>query len=551
MDKTANGDLKCWYALSCPIAGLRFDKRTLELLDSDGDGFIRSEEVRKALAFLAEKGVGEAELSAPAESDAQKRLDEVMGKIAALAEAKSSEEWEKAVAAWEEQGRDPAIAVLSDSTGEASDALAAVEPVVDEFFTPPADLPLVTDEPDVRLPLAERINPKYLEAIRDFARLCVTPILGECDSVDRTQWKKLKNAFAPYRAWVASKPVANAPEKSALEEEERLLRYRLYLGEFLRNFVTMDRLYDGDGKAMFQMGVLRIDGKELNLCFHVASEAAHSSLAGRSNCCIVYAKLTRPSEGEERTICAVVTAGTVAGLYAGRNGVFYDRDGKDWQATLTRVIESQVSLAEAFWFPWKKLGDTVSGAVKKFLSTRESAASSKLSAGAETVAAGKAEKGGGGAVLASSIAAIGIGIGMVGAAAASIMAAVKGMGPWQILAAIVALVLVVSLPCVILTWFKLRRRDLGAILNASGWAVNRQMRFSMCLARTFTKCAPTSTVWLFALAAALVLGLAGYTAWSFRQSFAPCDETVVTESAEAGACASGPGVSETKGEEGK
>ena len=154
--------------------------------------------------------------------------------------------------------------------------------------------------------------------------------------------------------------------------------------------------------------------------------------------------------------------------------------------------------------------------MKKFLGDREAAADAKLSAGAQNIAAGKKDgaSGAGGAAIASSVAAIGIGVGMVGAAAASILAAVKGMGPWQIVAAIIAIVLVVSLPSVILTWFKLRRRDLGAILNACGWAVNRPMRFSMKLARTFTKCARTSEWWLYAMLLAIILGLAGYTAVS-------------------------------------
>ena len=63
------------------------------------------------------------------------------------------------------------------------------------------------------------------------------------------------------------------------------------------------------------------------------------------------------------------------------------------------------------------------------------------------------------------------------------------MAWWQVPIAIAAVILVVSLPSVILTWFKLRQRDIGAILNASGWAINRPMRFSVQRARGFTKCA--------------------------------------------------------------
>ena len=510
-------DLKEWYAISCPTNGLRFDARTLALLDANGDGHIRTEEVQAALAFLKDHGV-EPEQLAASDADAEAKLADVMKRIADLDNAEPSEEYKKSLADWETEGKKPEIAVCGDATAAAEASLAAVEPVIDEFFTPPEDMPLVTEEPDKTLPLRDHLNPKHLEAIIDFAEKCVKPVLGERDSISRLEWKKVKEAFAPYRAWATAKPVASAPEKAGLEEEERLARYRLYLGEFLENYVTMDRLYGGKEWAMFQTGILRIDGKEMNLCFHVDSEAAHSALSGRSECCVIYLKLKRPDEGAERIVCAVVTAGTVGGLYVGRNGVFYDRDGKNWEATITKVVEAQVSLAEAFWAPWKKLGASISGAVKKFLGDREAAADAKLSAGAQSVTSGKKDagaSGAGGAAIASSVAAIGIGIGMVGAAAASLMAAVKGMGPWQAVLAVVAIILVVSLPSVILTWFKLRRRDLGAILNAGGWAINRQMRFSMKRARGFTKCAKTSEWWLYVLLLAMLLGLVGYTAWTY------------------------------------
>ena len=519
-------DLKNWYAISCPTGGLRFDARTLELLDSNHDGHIRSDEVQAALAFLKDHGVEPAQLSEP-DPDGEAKLADVLKRIADLEKAEPSEADRKALADWEAEGRKPEVAVCGGATADADAALAAVEPVVDAFFTPPEDMPLVTDEPDKALPLKDHLNPKHLEAILAFAEKCVKPVLGERDSISRLEWKKVKAAFAPYRAWAGSRPVASAPEKAGLEEEERLVRYRMNLGEFLVNYVSMDRLYGGKGGATFQTGVLRIDGKELNLCFHVDSEAAHSALSGRSECCVIYVKLSRPEDGSTRTVCAVVTAGTVGGLYVGRNGVFYDRDGRNWEATITKVVEAQVSLAEAFWMPWKKLGAAIAGAVKKFLGDRESAADAKLSSAAQNVTDGKkdAAGGAGGAALASSVAAIGIGVGMVGAAAASLMAAVKGMGPWQAVASVVAIVLVVSMPSVILTWFKLRRRDLGAILNAGGWAINRQMRFSMKLARGFTKCARTSEWWLYAMLLAILLGLAGYTAWTFRgrRCAAQCD----------------------------
>jgi hypothetical protein len=184
-----------------------------------------------------------------------------------------------------------------------------------------------------------------------------------------------------------------------------------------------------------------------------------------------------------------VTAGRVAGLYAGRNGVFCDRDGKYWEAVVTRIVESQVSLAEAFWAPWKKMGEGIAATVKKFLGDRQAKGEAAAQAALTTPPPTEGQNSQAGAAMASSVAAIGIGIGMIGAAFASVMAVVSSMSWWQILVGLAAIVVAVSLPSVILAWFKLRRRDISAILNASGWAINRQMRFSVKRARGFTRLA--------------------------------------------------------------
>ena len=482
-------DRKHWLALSMPVTGVRFDSRMLKFMDTDADGRIRTAEVLGAIDYLASKGVDFNELFNPSEDD-RKKLAEVMEKESDLAKVEPSADDKKALADWEAKGRDKAVTIFGDKTEEANSALAAVEAVLEEYFTPPEDMPLVTEEADKVLPLEkEHLNPKHMEAILLFAEKCAKPILGgEVKTLDRLAWKKIKAAFAPYREWMASKPVMNAGVIGALEEEEKMLRYKLNLLEFLENFVNMKRLYDEDDYAIFQTGVLRIDSKEMNLCFHVESEAAHSALADKSKCCVIYLKLSRPSEGATRQICAVVTAGAVGQLYVGRNGVFYDRDGKDWEATISKVVENQVSLMEAFWAPWKKLGEGIAATAKKFLCEKQSAAQKSVEAGTQGGQAG-------GAAMASSVAAIGIGVGMMGTAVAAIAASVKGMSTLQVVISIAAVVLVVSLPSVILTWFKLRQRDIGAILNASGWAINRPMRFSVKRAAGFTKCAMFPVAW--------------------------------------------------------
>lgn len=506
--RLAELDQKCWAALSMPTTGVRFDARMLELMDADGDGRIRTPEVIAAIDFLKAKNVNLDDLLTPSEAD-RKKLADVLARQADLAASAPSAADKQALADWEAKGKTPEVAVFGEATAAGEAALAAVESVIDAFFAPPEDMPLVTEAPDVTLPLRDHLNPKHLEAIMAFADACVKPVLGDgVTSIDRIGWKKVKAAFAPYRAWVAAKPVMNAGKLGDLVDEERVLRYKLHLLEFLENFVSMRRLYAADESATFQMGTLRIDGKEMSLCFHVASEAAHSALSGKSNCCVLYLKLTRPSEKAERSVCAVVTAGAVAQLYVGRNGVFFDRDGKDWDAVVTKVVENQVSLAEAFWSPWRKLGEGVASTVKKFLGDKQAAAQKNVEAGTQNAQAG-------GAAMASSVAAIGIGVGMMGTAVAAIAAAVKGMGALQIALSIVAIVLVVSLPSVILTWFKLRQRDLGAILNAGGWAINRSMRFSMKRARAFTKCAGNPLICRVICTVVILAALAAGGIWYY------------------------------------
>ncbi|MEI7899184.1 MAG: hypothetical protein WCK89_02960, partial [bacterium] len=46
-------DQKLWTALSCPTKGIRFDAKTLDLLDTDKDGRIRVPELLAAIAWTA------------------------------------------------------------------------------------------------------------------------------------------------------------------------------------------------------------------------------------------------------------------------------------------------------------------------------------------------------------------------------------------------------------------------------------------------------------------------------------------------------------------
>ena len=80
-----------------------------------------------------------------------------------------------------------------------------------------------------------------------------------------------------------------------------------------------------------------------------------------------------------------------------------------------------------------------------------------------------------------------IAVAALGSSFAFVTKTLAGVGKGHILTVIVVALLVVAIPTLIIAWVKLRRRDLSAILEGSGWAINARMRLSRAQSRTFTQ----------------------------------------------------------------
>ena len=206
-------------------------------------------------------------------------------------------------------------ATFGDNTASAYAAFKAVEAKIDEFFTPPEDLPLVTDAPDPALPLTAGVHPLWIGKFRTFAEAVVAP----ATQITRDDWSAVKAKFAPYEAWLAaeagqsvaslsddalgafvkdgaaqakvndliSKDLALADEYGRLVDCERAVRYAANLVRWLHNYVNQANLYDPKREGVFRTGDLYIDGRVCRLCFEVVNEGAHSALAERSKCCLL------------------------------------------------------------------------------------------------------------------------------------------------------------------------------------------------------------------------------------------------------------------------
>lgn len=91
--------------------------------------------------------------------------------------------------------------------------------------------------------------------------------------------------------------------------------------------------------------------------------------------------------------------------------------------------------------------------------------------------------------FAGIFAAIGLAIGAIGTAFASVVTGFLGLKAWQIPLALAGLMLLISGPAMALAYFKLRKRNLGPILDANGWAVNTSARINIPFGSSLTQVA--------------------------------------------------------------
>lgn len=391
-------------------------------------------------------------------------------------------------------------------------------------------LPLAPITPGGALPLARGVNPAWAKALRNLRERTVEPLLARTDAESLTQdeWQLIQKALAPCQQWLADRP---ATRLDTLDEEvrdallagdaeqrvmaliaedeaeeahnqqalvlEKLLRFKQGLLELLNNFVSFSAFYQRRG-AVFQAGTLYLDARSCDLVVQVPDAARHAKLAGLAKTYLAYCDCTR--KGHKMGIVAAFTAGDVDFLFVGRNGVFYDRDGKDWDATITRIIENPTSIRQAFFSPYKKFVRMVEEQVAKRASASDARVQKSLGTTAGTLASTDPKTAGGTAgslttlpgaarrTDVGTVAAIGVALGSISAVLVGIFGKFVDLGMWIPLA-ILGIVLAISGPSMLIAWLKLRQRSLGPILDASGWAINGRMRVNTRLGGSLSQTA--------------------------------------------------------------
>lgn len=458
-----------------------------------------------------------------------------------------------------------------------SSAEVSVNPSVDvisSIMTKPASesaslleaLPIAKIRGGDTLNLEEGINPKWKSTLANFAKNVCAPILklDSCKSITKSQWNTIKETFAPYSAWVALDifvPLSKiSPEKitelasngsrekiadlfvkeDSLKGEidnitnlEKLVLYHKNLCEFLRNFVNFEDFYSSSKKAIFQYGKLYFDRRVCDLCMIVNNMAKSTTLAPMSYAYLLYCTCRRKGE-KDISIVAAVTAGDDDNMLVGRNGIFYDRQGRDWDATVTKIVTNPIGIRQAFWSPYKRCIKWIGEQIAKRASAADSSALDKMKTlpASDTKASATPPK----KIDIGTVAALGVAVSGLTAAFGMILGFLFKMGWWLPLG-IVGGILSISLPSMIIAAMKLRNRNLAPLLDSNGWAVNSQGKISMVFGSHLTRLAALpkdSEVcgisakkvlkWILLVLILALLAGGAYCGWKCKNNVTACEE---------------------------
>jgi len=457
---------------------------------------------------------------------------------------------------WTAQSAVKDIAVLGEGTAAAVAALQAVRAKIDDYFArcrlaafdsrataalnraeteylaiaakdlkisaeEVAGFPLARIGAGQSLPLVEGTNPAWSAALLTLKEVAITPLLGEHTVLTEGGWKELNTRLGPYETWLGAKAGATVeklgldrikeilnghgyetittliasdralePEFKAISDVDRLAHYHRDFRTLLHNFVNFADFYSPERLAVFQAGVLYLDSRSTELCLRVDGP---NPLAAMGKIYLAYCSCTRPG-GTTMTIAAAFTQGASDFLFVGRHGIFYDRQGNDWDAVVTSIVENPISLRQAFWSPYKKFVRMIDEMAAKRAAAADAASNDRLGQVADKAVTAAANAAATNAVQnlqpapppappkkldVGVVAALGVAVGAIGGALATVSTKLAAMHWWQIPLVFLAVMLAISLPAVIIAWLKLRQRTLGPILDANGWAINGRVKINI------------------------------------------------------------------------
>ena len=378
-----------------------------------------------------------------------------------------------------------------------------------------ATYPLFRPSAEAMLPLQGNVNPAWQAAFATLKSAVLDTDFPGRQSISEDDWNATKAKVDAYTAWKAAGATAMdeavaaqiAEHASAIEPVDKLLHLLKDFYQLLHNFVVFKDFYNRapGSEAIFQAGRLFIDQRCCDLCIRVSDMGKATASAGKSGMYLLFCHCVSKVKGQEMDIVAAVTAGDVRDLHEGKNAIFYDRAGQDWDATVTKIIDNPISIAQAFWSPYRKFGNWVSDKITKNAQEKEAKGFEDMTAKADTATADLAAKQAAAkegapapdaaakpaapfdiAKFAGIFAAISIALGAIGGALAALGGFVAAKW-YNVILLVSAVFIIISGPSMLLAYLKLRKRNLGPVLNANGWAINSMVKVNVPFGNTLTQ----------------------------------------------------------------
>ena len=392
-----------------------------------------------------------------------------------------------------------------------------------------AAYPLAKVNADARLPLTG-INPAWKAVFDKFKALVVDADYPSAEYLTEEQWNCILSKFDAYTAWCGAKAGTEVEalgydrlwailkedrkaeldeliaEDKALEGEvneiqtvNKLLHLCRDFYTLLRNYVTFSDFYSTEDTmtSVFQAGRLYIDQRNCDLCIKVTDMGKQGTMAGASGMFLLYCDCTSKKTSAKMTIVAVMTDGDINNLKVGCNAVFYDRAGNDWDAVVTKIVDNPISVRQAFWSPYKKIGNFVETQINKIAAKQDSKVLEKATADISAAGTNVAASAAAGtapapaqpfdiAKFAGIFAMAGMALGSIGTFLASLYSTFASLNFLGMIASVAGIILIISGPSMVMSWLRLRKRNLAPILNANGWAVNSKVIVNVRFGQTLT-----------------------------------------------------------------
>ena len=479
-------DEKLWTVLACPVSGLEIAEESLRCMDSDNDNKIHIHDVVVTADWLCTM------LKDPQilfEAKASLSLDDIQDEsILAVATPLAVN----------------GIVTLED----VKTAIASVAVETQSVPEAPYSAEIIKAYKDCQ----DSYNQYFATVRLQSVGLATLPADAVAPGMTEEQYAEMGKKISEYESSKAAIESSNAAALSAAQSQYKPLEKLLLLSRdfctLLRNFVSFQDFYSKRGKALlgrgaddespwaiFQAGTLVIDQRACNLCLQVSDMAKHNVQAPDSGMFLIYCQCTLHKTGEKKQIVAAMTIGDIRNLKVGKNALFYDRQGRDWEAEVVKIIDNPISIGQAFWSPYRKLGEWVTGLINKSAAEKEKKSFDDMTAKLQSSTDKSADKPATPAPFdiakfAGIFAAIGMAVGAIGTFLTSLLSEVGKFaenGWWAIPTLIICILLAISGPSMVLAWMKLRKRNLAPLLNANGWAINADAIVSVMFGNTLTE----------------------------------------------------------------